>query len=162
LPCEGTAWHVKLSWEPSLFPWHQSQGEGVTALHTRRMGMIAKNQLEKNHSLSGTFGGTICQLEGRNCSPQRQLSKECSRQTSAIPSPHDSEEEDARVENEYGNPFAERGVHRHQPLVQAQANRWESGFKLENSTGVSNPRNFWTFRGRAAARLQKSTDGRNC
>jgi Ca2+-binding EF-hand superfamily protein len=48
-----------------------------------------------------------------------------------IPSPHDSEEEDARVENEYGNPFAERGVHRHQPLVQAQANRWESGFKLD-------------------------------
>jgi hypothetical protein len=36
-----------------------------------------------------------------------------------IPSSHDSEEEDARVENEYGNPFAERGVHRHQPLVQA-------------------------------------------
>jgi hypothetical protein len=36
-----------------------------------------------------------------------------------IASPHDLEEEDARVENEYGNPFAERGVHRHQPLVQA-------------------------------------------
>jgi DNA primase len=36
-----------------------------------------------------------------------------------IPSPHDSEEEDVRVENEYGNPFAERRVHRHQPLVQA-------------------------------------------
>jgi hypothetical protein len=30
-----------------------------------------------------------------------------------IPSSHDSEEEDARVENEYGNPFAERGVHKH-------------------------------------------------
>jgi hypothetical protein len=39
-----------------------------------------------------------------------------------IPSPHNSEEEDARVENEDENPFAERGVHRHQPLVQAQAN----------------------------------------
>jgi hypothetical protein len=47
-----------------------------------------------------------------------------------IPSPHESEEEGARVEDEDGNPFAERGVHRHQPLVQAQANRWESGFKL--------------------------------
>jgi hypothetical protein len=35
------------------------------------------------------------------------------------------------VENENGNPFAERGVHKHQPLVQAQANRWESGFKLD-------------------------------
>jgi hypothetical protein len=35
--------------EPSLFPGHQSQGEGVTALHTRRSGMIVKNQLEKNH-----------------------------------------------------------------------------------------------------------------
>jgi hypothetical protein len=35
------------------------------------------------------------------------------------------------VENENGNPFAERGVHIHQPLVQAQANRWESGFKLD-------------------------------
>jgi hypothetical protein len=34
------------------------------------------------------------------------------------------------MENEDGNPFAERGVHRHQPFVQAQANRWESGFKL--------------------------------
>jgi hypothetical protein len=33
-------------------------------------------------------------------------------------------------EDENGNPFAERGVHRHQPLVQAQANRWESSFKL--------------------------------
>jgi hypothetical protein len=36
------------------------------------------------------------------------------------------------VENEYGNPFAECGVHRHQPLVQAQDNRWESDFKLDN------------------------------
>jgi hypothetical protein len=48
-----------------------------------------------------------------------------------IPSPHDSEEEDAHVEGEDGNPFAERRVHGHQPLVQAQANRWESGFKLD-------------------------------
>jgi hypothetical protein len=48
-----------------------------------------------------------------------------------IPSLHDSEEEDARVEDENGNPFAEREVHRHQPLVQAQANRWESAFKLD-------------------------------
>jgi hypothetical protein len=48
-----------------------------------------------------------------------------------IPSPHESEEEDARMEDENGNLFAERGVHRHQPLVQAQANRWESGFKLD-------------------------------
>jgi hypothetical protein len=48
-----------------------------------------------------------------------------------IPSPHESKEEDARVKDESGNPFAERRVHRHQPLVQAQANRWESGFKLD-------------------------------
>jgi hypothetical protein len=48
-----------------------------------------------------------------------------------IPSPHDSEEEDAYVEDEDGNPFAERRVHRHQPLVQAQTNRWESDFKLD-------------------------------
>jgi hypothetical protein len=48
-----------------------------------------------------------------------------------IPSPHDSEEEDACVEDENGNPFAEHEVHRHHPLVQAQANRWESGFKLD-------------------------------
>jgi hypothetical protein len=47
-----------------------------------------------------------------------------------IPLPHDSEEEDACVEDENKNPFAEHEVHRHQPLVQAQANRWESGFKL--------------------------------
>jgi hypothetical protein len=47
-----------------------------------------------------------------------------------IPSPHDSEEEDAHVEDEDGNPVVERRVHGHQPLVQAQANRWESGFKL--------------------------------
>jgi hypothetical protein len=48
-----------------------------------------------------------------------------------IPSPHDLEEEDARVEDENGNPFVEHRVHRHQPLVQAQANWWESGFKLD-------------------------------
>jgi hypothetical protein len=48
-----------------------------------------------------------------------------------IPSPHESEEDDAIVEDEDGDPFAERGVHRHQPLVQAQANWWESGFKLD-------------------------------
>jgi hypothetical protein len=47
-----------------------------------------------------------------------------------IPSPHDSEEEDTHVEDEDGNPFAECGVHGHQPLVQSQANRWESKFKL--------------------------------
>jgi hypothetical protein len=35
------------------------------------------------------------------------------------------------VEDEDRDPFAERGVHRHQPLVQAQANRWEFGFKLD-------------------------------
>jgi hypothetical protein len=35
------------------------------------------------------------------------------------------------VEEENGNPFVERGVHKHQPLVQAQANQWESGFKLD-------------------------------
>jgi hypothetical protein len=40
------------------------------------------------------------------------------------------EEDDACMEDEDGNPFAERRVHGHQPLVQAQANRWESGFKL--------------------------------
>jgi hypothetical protein len=50
----------------------------------------------------------------------RQLSiKNVQDRRQQIPSPHDSEEEDARVENEYGNPFAERRVHRHQPLVQA-------------------------------------------
>jgi hypothetical protein len=48
-----------------------------------------------------------------------------------IPSPHESKEEDAHMEDENGNPFAEHGVHRHQPLVQAQANRWESDFKLD-------------------------------
>jgi hypothetical protein len=34
-----------------------------------------------------------------------------------IPSAHESEEEDAHVEDEDGNPFAECGVHIHQPLV---------------------------------------------
>jgi hypothetical protein len=34
------------------------------------------------------------------------------------------------MEDEDGNPFEERGVHGHQPLVQAQANRWEFRFKL--------------------------------
>jgi hypothetical protein len=48
-----------------------------------------------------------------------------------IPSPPESEEDDAIVEDKNGDPFVERGVHRHQPLVQAQANRWESGFKLD-------------------------------
>jgi hypothetical protein len=36
-----------------------------------------------------------------------------------IPSPHESEEDDACMEDEDGNPFAECGVHGHQPLVQA-------------------------------------------
>jgi hypothetical protein len=34
------------------------------------------------------------------------------------------------MEDEDENPFAEHGVHENQPLVQAQANQWESGFKL--------------------------------
>jgi hypothetical protein len=34
------------------------------------------------------------------------------------------------MKDENRNPFAECRVHMHQPLVQAQANRWESGFKL--------------------------------
>jgi hypothetical protein len=61
-----------------------------------------------------------------------------------IPSPHESEEDDARVEDEDGNPFAERGVHRHEPLVQAQANRWESGFKLDipKFQGCFQPKEF--------------------
>jgi hypothetical protein len=60
------------------------------------------------------------------------LSIESSRDRSRhIPSPPELEEDDARVEDEDGDPFAEREVHRHQPLVQAQANRWESGFKLD-------------------------------
>jgi hypothetical protein len=61
-----------------------------------------------------------------------------------IPSPHDSMEEDAYVEDEDGNPFAECGVHRHQPLVQAQANRWESGFKLDipEFQGCFQPKEF--------------------
>ena len=40
-----------------------------------------------------------------------------------IPSPHKSEEEDTRMEDEDGNPFAGHRVHGHQPLVQAQANQ---------------------------------------
>jgi hypothetical protein len=40
-----------------------------------------------------------------------------------IPSPPELEEDDAIVEDEDRDPFAERRVHRHQPLVQAQANR---------------------------------------
>jgi hypothetical protein len=48
-----------------------------------------------------------------------------------IPSSYKSEEEDAHMEDENGNPVAEHRVRRHQPLVQAQANRWESGSKLD-------------------------------
>jgi hypothetical protein len=47
-----------------------------------------------------------------------------------IPSPHESERDDTCMEDEDENPFVERGVHRHQPLVLAQANKWKSGFKL--------------------------------
>jgi hypothetical protein len=62
----------------------------------------------------------------------RQLSiKNVQDRRQHIPSPHDWEKEDAHVENENKNPFVEHGVHKHQPLVQAQANRWESGFKLD-------------------------------
>jgi hypothetical protein len=48
------------------------------------------------------------------------------------------------MEDEDGNPFAGRGVHGHQPLVQAQANRWESGFKLDVSefNGGLQPKEF--------------------
>jgi hypothetical protein len=35
------------------------------------------------------------------------------------------------MEDEDRNPFAGHRVHGHQPLVQAQANWWESGFKLD-------------------------------
>ena len=56
-----------------------------------------------------------------------------------IPSPHELEEEDARVEDEDGNPFAERGVHRHQPLV----GNLVSNSIFQNSTVVFNPRNSW-------------------
>jgi hypothetical protein len=48
-----------------------------------------------------------------------------------IPSQPESEEDDAIVEDEDEDPLAECRVHRHQPFVQAQANRWESGFKLD-------------------------------
>jgi hypothetical protein len=49
-----------------------------------------------------------------------------------IPSPRGSKEEDEQgMEDEDGNPFVKRGVHRRQPLVQAHANRWEFGFKLD-------------------------------
>jgi hypothetical protein len=68
----------------------------------------------------------------------RQLSiKNVQDRRQHIPSPHDSEEEN-------GNPFAEREVHRHQPLVQAQANRWESDFKLDipEFNGVLQPEEF--------------------
>jgi hypothetical protein len=62
-----------------------------------------------------------------------------------IPSPYESEEEDARVEDEDENPFTECGVHIHQLLVQAQANRWESDFKLDipEFNGGLQPRNSW-------------------
>jgi hypothetical protein len=48
------------------------------------------------------------------------------------------------VEDEDGNPFAEHRVHMHQPLVQAQANRWESGFKLDipEFQGCFQPKEF--------------------
>jgi DNA primase len=61
--------------------------------------------------------------------------------------PHDLEEEDAHMENENGNPFAECGVHRHQPLVQAQANQWESGFKLDipEFNGGLQPKEFFDW-----------------
>jgi hypothetical protein len=48
-----------------------------------------------------------------------------------IPSPSKLEEDDTIVEDEDGDPFVERRVHMHQPLVQAQANRQEFGFKLD-------------------------------
>ena len=35
------------------------------------------------------------------------------------------------MEDEDGNLFTGRGVQEHQPLVQAQANWWDSGFKLD-------------------------------
>jgi hypothetical protein len=70
------------------------------------------------------------------------------------------------VENEYGNPFAEGGVHKHQPLVQAQANRWESSFKFDipEFNGVPEDRRVslvaTKFRGRVAAWWQQLKQSR--
>jgi hypothetical protein len=54
------------------------------------------------------------------------------------------------VEDEDGNPFAERGVHGHQPLEQAQANRWESNFKLDipEFQGCFQPKKFLVTKNR--------------
>jgi hypothetical protein len=50
----------------------------------------------------------------------KQLSIESGRDKHRhIPSLHESKEDDACMEDEDGNPFAEHRVHRHQPLVQA-------------------------------------------
>ena len=48
------------------------------------------------------------------------------------------------MEDENGNPFIECRVHGHQPLVQVQANKWESYFKLDilESNGGLQPKEF--------------------
>ena len=73
----------------------------------------------------------FCELEETKCTLTKQLSIGGGRNRCRhIPSSHESEEEDAHVEDEDGSPFVERGVHGCQPLLQAQANRWEFSFKF--------------------------------
>jgi hypothetical protein len=62
----------------------------------------------------------------------KQLSIEGGRERRChIPSSRGLKEEyEQGMEDEDGNPFVKCGVHGHQPLVQAHANRWESGFEL--------------------------------
>jgi hypothetical protein len=87
---------------------------------------------ESPAAYQGHSGAQFSRLREQIAVLTRQLSiKNVQDRRRHIPSPHDSKKEDARVENEYGNPFPKRGVRRHQPLVQAQANQWESGFKLD-------------------------------
>jgi hypothetical protein len=58
-----------------------------------------------------------------------------------ISSPHVSKQSDGDGSE---NPFVELGVHGHQPLIQAHANQWEFGFKLNipKFQGVLQPEEF--------------------
>jgi hypothetical protein len=75
---------------------------------------------ESPAAYQGHSGAQFSRLREQIAVLTRQLSiKNVQDRRRHIPSPHNSKKEDARVENEYGNPFPKRGVRRHQPLVQA-------------------------------------------
>jgi hypothetical protein len=83
--------------------------------------MVCEEQVEAYQAhLKAQFASSRDQIEALTKQLSNRGGQRGRRHT---PSPHVSEEEDEQsVEDGFGNPFVKRGVHGHQPLVQAHAN----------------------------------------